>query len=186
MRLGPPPTSDRNELSSSGTFTGATSKNLNCHFSRVSVAMSGGAVPARAYRSDCHTAATVPCSLLPHSPLAYRDREELGAGTRDEPHANTRCRLAYRAMTAASVLTFFCALLFLSPSPSLQPSTSTLLSCAIIHGPLFFALQLLHVRDFTCDSLPRVPPFNTRCRPRPARPFVSRSTSDTTHVQSVN
>jgi hypothetical protein len=177
-------TSDRNARSSSGTLTGATSKNLNCHLSRVSVAMSEGGVPASAYRSDCHTAATVPCSLLPQSQLSYvtKPGEELGAGTAmDEPRASAPSRLACRPMTAASVSPTSARS---SPSPLLhhfQPSTSTLLSCAIIHGPPFFALTFYTCATLFYDSLPRVPLFNTRCAPKPARPFVSRSTSDFTH-----
>jgi hypothetical protein len=156
MRRGHHPTSDKNELSSSGTFTGATSKNLNCHFSRVSVAMSEVRVPARAYRSDCHTAATVPCSLLPQSQLLYRDQEELGASTRDEPRASAQSRLAYRAMTAASVLTYFCALLssFLHHSNRpLQP---------YFRAPLSTALFSSRSSFYTCATLLTTPCHESR------------------------
>jgi hypothetical protein len=70
-------TSDRNELSSSGSLTCATSKNLNCHFSRVSFFILCVATLIT-YRSDCHAAATVPCSPLPNSKSYRHLGEALG------------------------------------------------------------------------------------------------------------
>jgi hypothetical protein len=100
MRLGHGHTSDRNELSSSGTLTGATSKNLNCHFSRVSFAMRRGVVPPSAYRSDCHTVATVPYSLLPQKPELSRPGEAWGR--HGDKHASARFGLVARRLSAAS------------------------------------------------------------------------------------
>jgi hypothetical protein len=61
-------TSERKELSSSGSLTGETSKNLNCHCSRISVGMVCMCVLSKEpYRSDCHAATERPSSLLPRA-----------------------------------------------------------------------------------------------------------------------
>jgi hypothetical protein len=72
VREGLPHTSERNELSSSGSLTCATSKNLNCHLVGVSIAIPRAAVmhPQRLPESR-------PCCYRPIARPVTRRGQEL-------------------------------------------------------------------------------------------------------------
>lgn len=115
------PTSERSELSSSGSFTWATSKNLNCHCSRMSCAM----VPAEKRELTGVTAILLIgpwlSLLLSGQELSAIDPWSLGrwgvAGRHDPPH---RARVhqsrsgAVLRLGAPAPLSRFCCLRALS------------------------------------------------------------------------
>jgi hypothetical protein len=110
-----------------------TSKNLNCHFSLVSVGIMGVTIMS-AYRSDCHAAATVPCSR-PRSGKSYRHLGEAW-GSCD------RCASACYGLASPVIAGCLLCALTLPPSLFITPTAhSNYFSCAIISTNAFDCAQ---------------------------------------------